>query len=263
VPELRSIDSASLARFPSLKGRSVFVTGGGSGIGASIVKAFALQGAKVGFIDIAEAPSRALVEEIVAADLPAPWFEPCDVRDIPAMQAAIARAARAQGDFAVLVNNVASDDRHSLESVTVDYWEQRMAINQRPAFFAIQSVVPGMKRLGGGSIVNLGSTGWQGKDSAYPCYAIAKSSVNGLTRGLASGLGPHRIRINTVTPGWVMTQRQIELWFDANGERKLRENQCLPDLLQGEDIARMVLFLASDDSFMCTAQEFKVDGGIT
>lgn len=263
MPELRNIDTAALARFPSLKGRSVFVTGGGSGIGASIVKNFALQGAKVAFIDIAEAPSRALIEDIVAADLPAPWFEPCDVRDIAAMQAAIARAAHAQGDFAVLVNNVASDDRHSLESVTVDYWEQRMAINQRPAFFAIQAVVPGMKRLGGGSIVNLGSTGWQGKDSAYPCYAIAKSSVNGLTRGLAAGLGPHRIRVNTVTPGWVMTQRQIELWFDANGERKLRENQCLPDLLQGEDIARMVLFLASDDAFMCTAQEFKVDGGIT
>lgn len=263
MPELRSIDTQALARFPSLKGRSVFVTGGGSGIGASIVEAFALQGAHVAFIDIAEAPSRALVQEIAAAGLPAPWFEPCDVRDIPAMQAAIGRAARAQGDFSVLVNNVASDDRHTLESVTVDYWEQRMAINQRPAFFAIQAVVPGMKRMGGGSIVNLGSTGWQGKDSAYPCYAIAKSSVNGLTRGLAAGLGPHRIRINTVTPGWVMTQRQIELWFDASGERKLRENQCLPDLLQGEDIARMVLFLASDDSFMCTAQEFKVDGGIT
>lgn len=263
MPELRNIDTAALARFPSLKGRSVFVTGGGSGIGASIVKGFALQGAKVAFIDIAEAPSRALIDEIVAAELPAPWFEPCDVRDIAAMQAAIARGAQAQGDFAVLVNNVASDDRHSLESVTVDYWEQRMAINQRPAFFAIQAVVPGMKRLGGGSIVNLGSTGWQGKDSAYPCYAIAKSSVNGLTRGLAAGLGPHRIRVNTVTPGWVMTERQIQLWFDAAGERKLRENQCLPDLLQGEDIARMVLFLASDDSFMCTAQEFKVDGGIT
>jgi NAD(P)-dependent dehydrogenase (short-subunit alcohol dehydrogenase family) len=120
-----------------------------------------------------------------------------------------------------------------------------------------------MKRLGGGSIVNLGSTGWQGKGSEYPVYAIAKSSVNGLTRGLAASLGPHRIRINTVTPGWVMTERQLKLWFNAEGERKLRENQCLPDLLQGEDIARMVLFLASDDSFMCTAQEFKVDGGIT
>jgi NAD(P)-dependent dehydrogenase (short-subunit alcohol dehydrogenase family) len=263
MPELRAIPTDALGRYPSLKGRSVFVTGGGSGIGASIVKAFAAQGAKVAFIDIAEAPSRALVADIERAYGSAPWFEPCDVRDIAAMQAAIARAASAVGDFSVLVNNVALDDRHTLESVTLEYWERMIAINERPALFAIQSVVPGMKRLGGGSIVNLGSTGWQGKGSEYPCYAIAKSSVNGLTRGLAASLGPDRIRINTVTPGWVMTERQLKLWFNAEGERKLRENQCLPDLLQGEDIARMVLFLASDDSFMCTAQEFKVDGGIT
>lgn len=262
-PVLRPIDADSLGRYPSLKGRSVFVTGGGSGIGAAIVRAFAAQGARVAFIDVAEAASRALVESIRAAGLPAPWFEPCDVRDIAALQGAMARAAQALGDFSVLVNNVASDDRHRMEDVTPEYWEQRMAINQRPAFFAIQAVVPGMKKLGGGSIVNLGSTGWQGKDPAYPCYAIAKSSVNGLTRGMAAGLGPHRIRINTVTPGWVMTERQIQLWFSEEGERRLRENQCLPDLLQGEDIARMVLFLASDDAAMCTAQEFKVDAGVT
>lgn len=263
TPVLRPIATETLARFPSLKGRSVFVTGGGSGIGASIVKSFALQGARVAFIDVAEASSRALLKEIESAGAAAPWFEPCDVRDIAALQSAIARAAKVLGDFSVLVNNVASDDRHKLEDVTPEYYEQRMAINQRPAFFAIQSVVPGMKRLGGGSIINLGSTGWQTKDAAYPCYAIAKSSVNGLTRGMAAGLGPHRIRINTVSPGWVMTERQIQLWFDEAGERKLRENQCLPDFLQGEDIARMVLFLASDDAWMCTAQEFKVDGGMT
>jgi NAD(P)-dependent dehydrogenase (short-subunit alcohol dehydrogenase family) len=262
MPELRAIPTDALGRYPSLKGRSVFVTGGGSGIGASIVKAFALQGAKVAFVDIAEAASRALLADIERAGAPAAWFEPCDVRDVGALQSAIGRAGAALGDFSVLVNNVALDDRHTLESVTPDYWERMMAINQRPALFAIQSVVPGMKRLGGGAIVNLGSTGWQGKSSEYPCYAIAKSSVNGLTRGLAASLGADRIRINTVSPGWVMTERQIKLWFDAEGERKLRENQCLPDLLQGEDVARMVLFLASDDAFMCTAQEFKVDGGI-
>jgi NAD(P)-dependent dehydrogenase (short-subunit alcohol dehydrogenase family) len=161
----------------------------------------------------------------------------------------------------VLVNNVASDDRHTLESVTPAYYEERMAINARPAFFAIQSVVPGMRRLGFGSIVNLGSTGWQGKGGAYPCYAIAKSSVNGLTRGLARPLGEDRIRINTVSPGWVMTERQIKLWLDAEGEREIKRNQCLPDKLQPQDIARMVLFLASDDAAMCTAQEFKVDAG--
>lgn len=263
TPVLRPIANESLARFPSLKGRSVFITGGGSGIGASMVKAFALQGARVAFVDVAEASSRALLKDIEGAGVEQPWFEPCDVRDIAALQSAIARAAQALGDFSVLVNNVASDDRHKLEDVTPEYYEQRMAINQRPAFFAIQSVVPGMKRLGGGSIVNLGSTGWQTKDAAYPCYAIAKSSVNGLTRGMAAGLGPHRIRINTVSPGWVMTERQIQLWFSEAGERKLRETQCLPDLLQGEDIARMVLFLASDDAWMCTAQEFVVDGGMT
>jgi len=263
APTLRPIETAALGRYPSLKGRSVFVTGGGSGIGAAIVKAFALQGARVAFIDVAEAPSRALLKEVEAGGAPAPWFEPCDVRDVAALQSAVARAAQAQGDFSVLVNNVASDDRHAMEDVTPEYWDQRMAINQRPAFFAIQAVVPGMKRLGGGSVVNLGSTGWQTKESAYPAYAVAKSSVNGLTRSLAGGLGPHRIRVNTVSPGWVMTERQIQLWWSDEGERRLRENQCLPDLLQGEDIARMVLFLASDDSWMCTAQEFVVDGGMT
>ena len=261
VPTTRPIDMATLAQYPSLKGRSVFVTGGGGGIGASIVKAFALQGARVAFIDIAQDASRSLAQELVDAQLTPPWWEVCDVRDVAALQSAIERAASSVGDFSVLVNNVASDDRHTLESVTVDYWDQRMAINQRPAFFAIQAVVPGMKRLGGGSIVNLGSSGWQLKSGGYPCYAVAKSSVNGLTRGLASPLGAHRIRINTVTPGWVMTDRQIKLNLDAQNEQALRKAQCLPDLLQSEDIARMVLFLASDDAAMCSAQEFKVDAG--
>jgi NAD(P)-dependent dehydrogenase (short-subunit alcohol dehydrogenase family) len=217
----------------------------------------------VAFIDIAKEASQALVQELVDAGLAPPWWEVCDVRDIAALQSAIQRAADETGDFAVLVNNVASDDRHTMESVTVDYWDQRMAINQRPAFFAIQAVVPGMKRRGGGSIINLGSTGWQLKQGGYPCYAVAKSSVNGLTRGLATPLGADRIRINTVTPGWVMTERQITQNLDAKGEQQLREGQCLPDLLQGQDIANMVLFLASDDSAMCSAQEFKVDGGWT
>src|SRR5687767_7266997 len=153
MPALRPVNTAALARYPSLKGRSVFVTGGGSGIGASIVKAFVRQGAKVGFIDVAETSSRELLAELRAAELPEPWFQRCDVRDVAALQTAIADAALALGDFSVLVNNVASDDRHKLEAVTVDYWDDRMAINQRPAFFAIQSVVPGMKRLGGGAIV--------------------------------------------------------------------------------------------------------------
>lgn len=252
---------ATLARFPSLQGRSVFVTGGGSGIGAAIVTAFAEQGARVAFVDVAREASEALARQIAEAGHTRPWWQVCDVRDIAALQDAIARAAAALGDFSVLVNNVASDDRHTLESVTPDYYDERMAINERPAFFAIQAVVPGMRRLGAGSVVNLGSTGWQGKGAGYPCYAIAKSSVNGLTRGLARTLGQDRIRINTVSPGWVMTERQIKLWLDAEGEKELARNQCLPDKLRPHDIARMVLFLASDDAAMCTAQEFKVDAG--
>jgi NAD(P)-dependent dehydrogenase (short-subunit alcohol dehydrogenase family) len=239
----------------------VFVTGGGSGIGADIVAAFAAQGARVAFIDVAEAASRALVDRLQAAGHPAPWWRACDVRDIAALQAAIGDAAAALGDFHALVNNVANDDRHSLESVTPAYYDERMAINQRPAFFAIQSVVPGMQRLGGGSIVNLGSTGWQAKGAAFPCYSIAKSSVNGLTRGLAVTLGKDRIRVNTVSPGWVMTARQIEKWLTPEGELELARMQCLPDRMQGDDIAAMVLFLAADEGRMCTAQEFKVDAG--
>lgn len=254
-------DKAKLARYPSLEGKNVFITGGGTGIGASIVTAFAEQGAHVAFVDVAENESRQLAEELVTTIGAKVWWRTCDVRDIAALQAATADAAQALGDFSVLVNNVARDDRHTLESVTPDYWDERMAVNQRPAFFAIQALVPGMKRLGAGSIVNLGSTGWQTKGSGYPCYAVAKSSVNGLTRGLADTLGADRIRINTVSPGWVMTERQIKMWLNAVGEADIQRNQCLPDKLKPSDIARMVLFLASDDGAMCTAQEFKVDAG--
>lgn len=253
--------SPALALFPSLRGKRVFITGGGTGIGAAMVEAFAEQGAQLAFVDMAEAESRALTQRITDAGHPPPWWRVCDVRDIAALQHTMEQAITELGDFSVLVNNVARDDRHSLESVTPEYWDERMAVNQRPAFFAIQSIVPAMKRLGGGSIINLGSTGWQSKSGGYPCYAIAKSSVNGLTRGLASGLGAHRIRVNTVSPGWVMTERQIKLWLDAEGEAEIKRNQCLPDKLQPSDIARMVLFLASDDGAMCTAQEFKVDAG--
>ncbi|MBY5406776.1 SDR family NAD(P)-dependent oxidoreductase [Rhizobium leguminosarum] len=263
MPELRHIDQRNLAVFPSLRGCRVFVTGGGTGIGAAIVEAFAAQGAHTAFVDIADAESRALVDRIASVGCPAPWFRKCDVRDVSDLQAAIREAAAALGEFQVLVNNVASDDRHVLEAVDEAYWNDRMAINQRPSFFAIQAVVPSMKRLGGGSIINLGSLSWHTKNPGFPCYTVAKSSVNGLTRGLAASLGKDRIRINTVSPGWVMTSRQLSMWLDADGETNLRNAQCLPDLLQSEDIARMVLFLAADDSQMCTAQEFIIDGGLS
>ncbi|WP_454828689.1 SDR family NAD(P)-dependent oxidoreductase [Pseudoxanthomonas wuyuanensis] len=252
---------SSAANYPSLRGRRVFITGGGSGIGAAMVEAFARQGAAVAFIDIAEDDSAALAARLARAGLAQPWWRGCDVTDVAALQAAVADAASELGDFHVLVNNVGSDDRHALADVTPEYWDRRMAINQRPAFFAIQAVVPGMRRLGGGSIINLGSTGWQTKTGGYPAYATAKSSVDGLTRGLARELGAERIRVNIVTPGWVMTERQIRLWLDEAGERELQRNQCLPDKVMPADIAAMVLFLASDDARACTAQEFVVDAG--
>lgn len=247
------------AQFPSLRGKRVFITGGGSGIGACLVQAFAAQGARVAFVDIDEQASAALVQKT----LPAPWWQPCDVRNVPALQSAIRAAATALGDFHVLVNNVANDDRHQTADVTPDYWDDRMAVNQRPAFFAIQAVLPGMQTLGGGSIINVGSTGWQAKSSGYPAYATAKSSVMGLTRGLAKELGAHRIRINVVSPGWVMTERQRRLWAAPDMDQEVARLQCLPDPIQPHDIAGLVLFLASDDARACTAQEFIVDGGWT
>lgn len=251
-----------LARYPSLQGQNVFITGGGTGIGAALVSAFAEQGARVAFVDVAAQASAELADKL-AQQGASIWWKTCDVRDVAALRQSIEEAAAAFGDFSTLVNNVARDDRHTLESVTPEYWDDNLAVNQRPAFFAIQAIVPGMRRLGGGSVVNLGSTGWQTKAEGYPCYAIAKSSSNGLTRGLANSLGADRIRINTVSPGWVMTQRQIDLWLDAAGEAEIQRNQCLPDKLKPSDVARMVLFLASEDGAMCTAQEFKVDAGWT
>ncbi len=248
-------------RYADLQGQRVFVTGGGSGIGAAIVTAFAQQGARVAFVDVDDAASVILTEQVVQADLPPPWWRHNDVRDVPALQSALADAAAELGDFHVLVNNVASDERHTLDSVTPAYYDDRIALNQRAAFFALQAVLPGMRRLGAGAVVNVGSFGWQIKNADYPCYAVAKSAINGLTRGTAAELGRDRIRINTVTPGWVMTPRQVSLWLTPEGEREIDRNQCLPGRVQAEDVAAMVLFLASEQARMCTAQEFTVDGG--
>jgi NAD(P)-dependent dehydrogenase (short-subunit alcohol dehydrogenase family) len=249
------------ATYPSLRGQRVFITGGGTGIGAAMVEAFAEQGAQVAFVDMAQAESEALAARLAQASYAKPWFQLCDVRDVQALQASIAQAIAELGDFSTLVNNVARDDRHSMADVTPEYYDECMAVNQRPAFFAIQALMPSMKRLGGGAVINFGSTGWQTKGGAFPCYSIAKSSVNGLTRGLANELGADRIRINTISPGWVMTERQIKLWLNAEGEETIKQMQCLPDKLQPAEVARMALFLASDDGAMCTAQEFKVDAG--
>ena len=249
------------ATYPSLRGRSVFITGGGSGIGACLTESFARQGCLVAFIDFAEEPSLALVRKIEKDGLPQPWYRKTDVTDVAALQAAIRDAAKDLGDFHVLINNVANDDRHNLMDVTPEYYDARIAVNQRPAFFAIQAVVPGMKKMGGGSIINFGSNSYGAKGRVFPVYTTAKSSVIGLTRGLAAELGEHRIRINVITPGWVMTQRQIEKWLTPEGELDIQRNQVLPDKVRPEDVAPLALFLASDDARACSAQEYIVDAG--
>jgi len=249
------------ASYPSLRGRSVFITGGGSGIGGCMTEAFARQGSRVAFVDYAESPSQELIQKIEKAGLPRPWYRKTDVTDVAALQTAIRDAAGALGDFHVLINNVASDDRHSLMEVTPAYYDARIAVNQRPAFFAIQAVVPGMKKLGGGSIINFGSNSYGAKGRNMPVYTTAKSSVIGLTRGLAAELGEHRIRVNVITPGWIMTQRQIEKWLTPEGELEIQRNQVLPDKVRPEDVAPMALFLASDDARACSAQEYIVDAG--
>lgn len=242
--------------YNSLAGAGVVVTGGALGIGADIVRAFAAQTARVGFIDRDEAAGRAL-----AASLPNTTFEHCDVTDVPALQAAIGRLVQQVGGVDVLVNNVANDQRHKIEEITPAMFDERIAVNLRPHFFATQAVLGSMRAKGGGSIVNLGSVSWKIKNVDLSVYATAKSAMAGFTRCMARELGPSNIRVNCVLPGWVMTERQLTLWVDAAGERAMDENQCLPGRIVGADIANMVLFLAADTSRMVTAAEIVVDAG--
>ena len=250
-----------LAKYGSLQGKRVFITGGGSGIGESLVAEFAAQGALVAFVDIAVEASEALCRRLAEAGLTAPLFRHCDITDIASLQAVMAELAGKLGDFDILVNNAANDQRHQTQDVTLEYWNERIAINQRPMFFTCQAVLEGMKRKGGGSIINVSSISWHMKSGGYPVYATTKAAVVGLTRGLARDFGAHNIRVNTVTPGWVMTQRQIDLWVDDAAEVEIKKSQCLPSKLMPQDIAAMVLFLASDDGAMCSSQEFIVDAG--
>ncbi len=260
LPGSTSMTERLAAIYPSLSGRNVLVTGGASGIGAAIVRAFAAQGAKVGFVDLLEDAGAALAAELSAggADV---RFLPVDLTDIAALRDAVAAFAAALGPIDVLVNNAANDTRHDWRTETPETWDARVAVNLRHFFFAIQAVAPGMIEAGRGSIVNFGSISWRTGLGGMPAYTASKAGIEGLTRSFARDLGPHRIRVNCVLPGWVMTERQLALWVDENAARVIAERQCLPDRIQPDDLARMVLFLASDDSAMCTSQSFVVDGG--
>jgi D-xylose 1-dehydrogenase len=251
---------SAFASYPSLAGRPVVISGGASGIGESLVRNFAAQGARVGFVDIAVEAGEKLADELTAAGH-AVRFTPCNVTDTQAYQAAIAGFAAANGDAMVLVNNAAHDQRHSWSEVTPQYWDDRMAVNLKHAFFAIQAVAPAMIAAGKGSIINTGSISWMIMSPNIPVYETAKAATHGLTRAMARELGKSGIRVNSLVPGWIMTERQLTHWLDASGQKLIDDSQALAGRVYPDDVARMALFLAADDSAMISAQQFLVDGG--
>jgi NAD(P)-dependent dehydrogenase (short-subunit alcohol dehydrogenase family) len=249
------------AIFPDLKDRSVLITGGGSGIGASLTEGFIRQGSRVAFIDIADEASNALVERLDSEYGNRPLYIKADLSDIDALKAAVKQAIEKNGLITVLVNNAAWDDRHDIDDVTVEYWDKNQSINLRPQFFAIQAVVPGMRQSGGGSIVNFTSTSFMVNQGNLPAYTAAKSGVIGLTKGLAGRLGPENIRVNAIAPGWVMTERQKNLWVTEEGLKTHLNKQVLREEILPGDMVGPCLFLASDAARMLSAQTLIVDGG--
>jgi len=248
------------ATYPDLRGRTVLISGGATGMGEALVRAFAEQGARTAFVDIAAEDGRALADAL-AAEGAEVLFEPCDVTDVPGYQAAIRRVADRFGPITVLLNNAANDTRHALDTVEPARFDALIGVNLKHALFATQAVAPMMRRAGGGSIINFGSIGWMMAGGGYPVYAACKAAMHGLTRGLARDLGRDRIRVNTLVPGWVMTEKQLRLWVDDAAREAIARGQCLPGAVEPQHIAAMALFLASEASAMCTAQNFIVDGG--
>ncbi|OJT96346.1 MAG: 3-oxoacyl-ACP reductase [Rhizobium sp. 63-7] len=254
--------TATQARFPDLEGAGVIVTGGSTGIGAALVEAFALQGARVGFLDIAVAEGEALVERLGAGVAHAPVFEAVDLRDIAATRQSVERLAAALGSIRVLVNNAAWDDRHDIDAVTEDYWDDNQAINLKPVFFLSQAVVPHLRRAGGGAIVNFSSIAFLLNMADVPAYAAAKAGIIGLTKSLAGRLGPDNIRVNAILPGMIVTERQKKLWLTEEGIETMVARQCLKRPLVAEDMVGPCLFLSSACSGAITAQTIIADGGL-
>lgn len=248
------------AIYPDLADKVVLVTGGAAGIGEFIVRAFAAQKAVVAFGDIQKERGEKLAAELTAQSQRV-HFAPVDVTDTAALQKTIGEFAAKLGPIGVLINNAAHDERHATDTVTAEYWDDRIAVNLKHQFFAAQAVLPGMKAAGGGSIVNFGSTSWMIGQGGMAVYTAAKSAVLGLTRSLARDYGQFNIRVNTVAPGWIMTERQIEKWLTPEGEAELMKRQCLKRRLQPAELAKFTVFLASDEASACTNQNYIVDGG--
>jgi D-xylose 1-dehydrogenase len=251
------------AQYPSLRDRVVVITGGGSGIGASIVEHFCMQGARVALLDILVEASEGLVHSLAQRCGTAPLFVECDLRNIAALRAAFVKVGEALGPVRVLVNNAANDDRHKFAEVTPEYWDAAMAVNLRHQFFAMQAVIAGMTQAGGGSIINMSSIAWKVPLAGLPVYLAAKAAIVGLTRGMAKELGPSGIRVNAVLPGAILTERQRRLWWSPEYEAEILGNQCLKRTLVPEDVSRLILFLAADDSSAITNQSYVVDAGWT
>ncbi|WP_296650191.1 SDR family NAD(P)-dependent oxidoreductase [Paraburkholderia sp.] len=250
----------SYAIYPSLVDKTVVITGGGSGIGAAMVEAFAAQGARVFFLDVAEHDSLALQEKLRGAQHP-PLFRRCDLRDIDALNATFADIAASGTPVEVLINNAANDDRNEVGDVSAAYWDGRMEVNLRHQFFCAQAVADGMRKLGRGVILNLGSISWHLATANLSIYMTAKAGIEGLTRGLARDLGVHGIRVNCIIPGAVRTPRQMKLWQSPESEAKIVSDQCLRERIDPEHVARMALFLASDDAARCSGRDYFVDAG--
>ncbi len=249
-----------LPTYPDLKGASVFITGGGSGIGAALTEGFLRQGAKVAFIGRSDA--RAFVDEMAQTTGNRPLFLQGDITDIPRLKAAVDEAAAAHGPVTVLVNNAANDQRHSTLEVTEDFWDWSQAINLKAYFFACQAVIPGMQAAGHGAIVNFSSISYMMGNAGYPAYTTANSGINGLTRSLAREFGPDRIRVNALAPGWVLTQKQKDMWVTEEGLAAHLARQCLQDPLEPQDIVGGTLFLASNAAKMMTGEALVIDGGV-
>jgi NAD(P)-dependent dehydrogenase (short-subunit alcohol dehydrogenase family) len=249
------------ATYPSLSYKTVLITGGAQGIGAAAVRLFALQGARVAFLDLAEAPAHALVEDLTPRSLHPPLYITCDVTDIPSLQSAITNISAKLGHPTVLINNAASDDRHRFEDVTLEYWDQRMAVNLRHQFFAAQAVAAGMKSAGGGSIINMSSISYIIPTPDLSLYNMAKAAITAMTRSLAHDLGPHNIRVNSALPGAILTERQTRLHMSPVYEQRVFNAQYLKRHLLPDDVARLLLFLAADDSSAITSQSHIIDGG--
>jgi len=249
------------ARYPSLQGRVAFVSGGATGLGAEFVTQLAAQGARVAFVDIDGAAGTELAASVASRGYGNPHFIECDVRDIPALQAALAETAERLGPVTVLVNNAASDRRRRIEDLSVEEWDDGIAVNVRHHFFATQAVAPMMREAGGGSVINLGSISAHIDLLDLPAYIAAKAGIEGLTRTLARELGPNNIRVNCIIPGWIMTQRQLDSWVTPDAAASIDRNQSLKHRLYPDDVARLLLWLAADDSRYCTGQNWIVDGG--